>query len=87
MKQLNVLEKFYLMVNNNPQIDRVISSGLVLILHRYLVDETDTSIQYEASWALTNVASGSSKHTNYIVGNEIHNSVLSKAIAELRHHR
>ncbi|KAM9989007.1 hypothetical protein ACTFIY_005058 [Dictyostelium cf. discoideum] len=65
-----------LSVENNPPIDRVISSGLVPILHRYLVDETDTSIQYEASWALTNVASGSSEHTNYIVENEIHKSII-----------
>ncbi|KAM9952573.1 hypothetical protein ACTFIR_007627 [Dictyostelium discoideum] len=65
-----------LSVENNPPIDRVISSGLVPILHRYLIDETDTSIQYEASWALTNVASGSSEHTNYIVENEIHKSII-----------
>ncbi|KAN0007110.1 hypothetical protein ACTFIU_005304 [Dictyostelium citrinum] len=65
-----------LSVEHNPPIDRVISSGLVPILHKYLVDETDTAIQYEASWALTNVASGSSEHTNYIVENEIHKSII-----------
>ncbi|KAK5583159.1 hypothetical protein RB653_004749 [Dictyostelium firmibasis] len=65
-----------LSVENNPPIDRVIEAGLVPILHKYLVDETDFEIQYEASWALTNVASGSSEHTNYIVENEIHKSII-----------
>lgn len=55
-----------LSIEKNPPIDEVIASGVVPRLVDCL-SSGDPPLQFEASWAVTNVASGRSDHTRYIV--------------------
>lgn len=64
----------------NPPIQQVVTAGLVPDLVTFLSSsyanvrepqtenrETNSSLQFEAAWALTNIASGSSEETNTVV--------------------
>jgi len=51
----------------NPPIDLVIKSGLVPPLVKLLDYESNTGIQFEAEWAVTNIASGTSEQTKTVV--------------------
>ena len=50
-----------------PPIEMVINAGIVPHLMKYLQLSQDQKIQFEAAWALTNIASGSSEQTKVIV--------------------
>ncbi|KJE93950.1 importin alpha subunit [Capsaspora owczarzaki ATCC 30864] len=51
----------------NPPIDRLIDTGVVpfLLLHLKQFDNPD--LQFESSWTLTNIASGTAQHTELVV--------------------
>lgn len=60
----------------NPPIEQVIKAGVVPELVKFLDEryatvfehgETGSSLQFEAAWALTNIASGSSEQTQCVV--------------------
>mmetsp|Transcript_13883 Transcript_13883/g.20967 ORF Transcript_13883/g.20967 Transcript_13883/m.20967 type:complete len:533 (-) Transcript_13883:56-1654(-) len=51
-----------LSVEKNPPINAVLHTGVAVDLVR-LLGTTDTKVQFEACWALTNIASGTSEHT------------------------
>eukprot|EP00042_Codosiga_hollandica_P035024 m.255473 g.255473 ORF g.255473 m.255473 type:complete len:520 (+) comp54542_c1_seq7:720-2279(+) len=53
--------------SNRPPIDRVIRSGAVPVLVKILEDVDSPEVQFEATWALTNIASGSSEQTEVVI--------------------
>jgi len=53
--------------DRNPPIDEFIASGILPILVNCLQTEDNTNLQFEAAWALTNIASGTSAQTQAVV--------------------
>ncbi|XP_064615874.1 importin subunit alpha-4-like [Liolophura sinensis] len=53
--------------DRNPPIDDLINSGILPILVHCLMDEENPALQFEAAWALTNIASGTSAQTQAVV--------------------
>ncbi|CAO1398039.1 unnamed protein product [Diamesa serratosioi] len=53
--------------DRNPPIDDLIKSGILPILVRCLERDENQMLQFEAAWALTNIASGTSSQTNLVV--------------------
>jgi len=67
LKALTTVRR-HLCVEKNPPLDLVIEGGALPILARLLDNEAmDREIQYEVLWCLTNIASGSTKHTECVV--------------------
>lgn len=53
--------------DRNPPIDPLIESGILPILVHCLEQHDNPSLQFEAAWALTNIASGTSSQTQAVV--------------------
>ncbi|XP_012286875.1 importin subunit alpha-3 isoform X2 [Orussus abietinus] len=53
--------------DRNPPIDPLIESGILPILVHCLEQHDRPSLQFEAAWALTNIASGTSAQTQAVV--------------------
>lgn len=56
-----------LSIERNPPINDVIRSGIVPKLIQYLAAFDQPKLQFEAAWALTNIASGDSTQTRFVV--------------------
>lgn len=56
-----------LSIEMNPPIQPIIQAGIVPKLVAFLTCADNAGLQFEASWALTNIASGTTEHTRVVI--------------------
>merc|ERR1719273_1660285 len=56
-----------LSIEMNPPIQPIIDAGIVPRLVSFLTCSDNPGLQFEASWALTNIASGTTEHTRVVI--------------------
>lgn len=56
-----------LSIERNPPIDAVLEANVLPVLISFLSVHSNPQLQFDAAWAITNIASGTSKHTRYVI--------------------
>lgn len=68
-EQFNCCQQFrkLLSIEKNPPLQQVIDAKVVPRFIEFLRDDTRQELQFEAAWALTNIASGSQDQTRTVI--------------------